>query len=219
MGRTDSANLRYGLFAPMMLAQGTRLSHTPSCMGEQMVRRDQVNWRMPLYAVLSATLVMLLLFVYDKDPVLSYLFLIVPLGCLAFLILLVVAIIKRTRKTFFMLLTVVAFVFAAGALLKTQTLIRPSLRWLLWSRHLKAEVLAQPTQANEELKHIEWDGWGGAPVGDWTVYVVYDPTDSLSDAAKIGWSGTYKRYKGVPCEVESVRRLESHWYSVVLGMN
>lgn len=168
-----------------------------------------------MYAVLCAILVTLLLFVYDKDPFLTYLFLVVPIGCLAFFLVLLFAIAKKTRKSFSILLTVVAFVFAAGALLKTQNVLRPSLRWLLWSRHLKAEVLAQPTPANEELKHIEWDGWGGAPVGDWTVYVVYDPTDSLSEAAKSGWSGTYKKYKGIPCEVETIRRLESHWYSVV----
>ena len=37
--------------------------------------------------------------------------------------------------------------------------------------------------------------------------------------AKAGRSGSYKRLKGIPCEVDSVRRLEPHWYSVVLGVN
>jgi hypothetical protein len=188
-------------------------------MIEREAGRDHLSWRMLLYAVLFAISVMLLLFVYDKDPLVSYLFLMLPAGCLAFLVVLVVAIFKRTRKSFSLVLAVVAFVFAAGALLTTQNIVRPSLRWLVWSRRLKAEVLAQATPVNEEFKHIEWDGWGGAPVGDWTAYVVYDPTDSLSVAAKSVGSGTYKRYKGIPCEVESVRRLESHWYSVVLGMN
>ena len=118
-----------------------------------------------------------------------------------------------------MLLAAVMFLFVAGAMLKTQEVVRPSLRWRLWSRRIKAQVLAQPTTPNEELKHIEWDGWGGTPVGDWTAYVVYDPTDSLSASAKDGRWASYKRLKGIPCEVDSVRRLEPHWYSVVLGMN
>jgi hypothetical protein len=28
------------------------------------------------------------------------------------------------------------------------------------------------SKANGQFKHIEWDGWGGGPVGDWTAYVV-----------------------------------------------
>jgi hypothetical protein len=134
-------------------------------------------------------------------------------------LLLMVAISKRTRQSLSILLAAVAFLFAAGAMLKTQEGLRPSLRWGLWSRRLKAQVLAQPSAPNEELKHIEWDGWGGAPVGDWTAYIVYDPTDSLAVEAKAERSGSYKRIKGIPCEVDSVRRLEAHWYSVVLGMN
>jgi hypothetical protein len=62
------------------------------------------------------------------------------------------------------------------------------------------------------LKHIEWDGWGGTS-GDWTVYVVFDPTDSLSTAASHGSSG---KFDGIPCNLDEVRRLESDWYSVTL---
>ncbi len=83
-------------------------------------------------------------------------------------------------------------------------------RWLVWSRSYKAEVLAQPNLANEELKHIEWDAWGWAGM-DTTVYLVFDPTDSLSQAASNRQPG---KYSGIPCEVFLVRRLESHWYTV-----
>jgi hypothetical protein len=83
-------------------------------------------------------------------------------------------------------------------------------RWLVWSRSYKAEVLAQPNSANEELKHIEWDGWGWAGM-DTTVYLVFDPTESLSQAASNRRPG---KYRGIPCEVFLVRRLESHWYTV-----
>jgi len=181
---------------------------------------DRFNWRMLFYAAIAAIVVMLLLFVYGSDPALDYLFFIVPTVCLMILALLLVVVIrKRTRKHLSMLLAALVFLFAAGAMLKTQEELRPSLRWGLWSQRLKAQVLAQPSASNEELKHIEWDGWGGAPVGDWTAYIVYDPTDSLAVEAKAGRSGSYKKLKGIPCEIDSVRRLEAHWYSVVLGVN
>lgn len=184
-----------------------------------MAGAGRFNWRMLFYAAIAAIVVMLLLFVYGSDPALDYLFFIVPTVCLTILVLLLVVISKRTRQSLSMLLAVVVFLFAAGAMLKTQEELRPSLRWGLWSRRLKAQVLAQPSASNEELKHIEWDGWGGTPVGDWTAYIVYDPTDSLAVEVKAGRSGSYKRLKGIPCEVDSVHRLEAHWYSVVLGMN
>ena len=180
----------------------------------------RINWRMLSCAAIGAIVVMLLLFVYGSDPALDYVFFIVPTVCLTILVLLLVVIIRKTtRQSLSMLLAAVVFLVAATGMLKTQQELRPSLRWGLWSRRLKAEVLLQPSASNEELKHIEWDGWGGAPVGDWTAYIVYDPTDSLAVEANSGRSGSYKKIKGIPCEVDSVRLLEAHWYSVVLGMN
>ena len=83
-------------------------------------------------------------------------------------------------------------------------------RWLLRASHYKAEVLAQPDSDNRQLKHIEWDGWGWAGQ-DTTVYLVFDPTDSLSKAASTHQPGTYN---GIPCEVFVIRRLETNWYTV-----
>ena len=83
-----------------------------------------------------------------------------------------------------------------------------SARWLIGSSHYKAEVLAEPSPANGELKHIEWDGWGWAGM-DTTIYLVFDPTDSLSRAN--GHSG---KFVGIPCEVLLVKRLEAKWYTV-----
>jgi hypothetical protein len=88
--------------------------------------------------------------------------------------------------------------------------IGSSARWLVRSHDYKAEVLAQPGSANRELKHVEWDGWGWAGQ-DTVVYVVFDPRDSLSQAAISHQPG---KYDGIPCEVFLVRRLESHWYTV-----
>ena len=87
--------------------------------------------------------------------------------------------------------------------------IRTATRWFVWSHRYKAEVLAQPN-ATGELKHIEWDGWGWAGQ-DTTVYLVFDPTDSLSTASRNHRPG---KFNGIPCEVPVVDRMEKNWYAV-----
>jgi hypothetical protein len=89
-----------------------------------------------------------------------------------------------------------------------------SARWLAKSQKYKSEVMAQPMAAGE-LKHIEWDGWGWAGQ-DTTVYLVYDPTDSLAGAAKGQKPG---KFNGIPCEVFRIRRLDSYWYTVQFYTN
>ena len=88
--------------------------------------------------------------------------------------------------------------------------VRTATRWFASSIRYKAEVLAQPVSADGSLKHIEWDGWGWAGQ-DTTVYLVFDPADSLSAAARNHQGG---KFGGLPCEVYSVSKLESHWYTV-----
>ena len=83
-------------------------------------------------------------------------------------------------------------------------------RWLVWSRSYKAEVFAQRNPANGELKHIEWDGWGWGGE-DTTVYLVFDPTDSLSAASQEHRPG---KFNGIPCEVPLIERMEKNWYVV-----
>jgi hypothetical protein len=87
--------------------------------------------------------------------------------------------------------------------------IRSAARWFVWSHRYKAEVLAEPN-ATGELKHIEWDGWGWAGQ-DTTVYLVFDPTDSLSTAWRNHRPG---KFNGIPCEVPVVDRMEKSWYAV-----
>jgi len=179
--------------------------------------KDHFSWRPPLYVVAGVSIVLLSLFVIGADAALLYVFIIAPMICLICVILLVAATIrKRPRQCLSMLLTIVVFLAGSGLLIKNQRTLRPTLRWLLWSHRYKAEVLAQAAPANGELKHIEWDGRGGALVDDWTAYVVFDPTDSLSAAAK---SRSHGKFSGIPCNVDRVRRLESHWYSVELAVN
>jgi hypothetical protein len=89
--------------------------------------------------------------------------------------------------------------------------IRSATKWFMWSQSYKREVLAQSGGTARELKHIEWDGWGFPGAGDTTVYLVYDPTDSLSAAAKSHQPG---KFVGIPCTVPLVSHLESQWYAV-----
>jgi len=103
-----------------------------------------------------------------------------------------------------------AFIVISAALAWNFYAVRTTTRWLVWSRSYKSEVLAQPPSANGQLKHIEWDGWGWAGQ-DTTVYLIFDPTDSLSTAARRHRPG---KFSGIPCEVFLVSRLESHWYTV-----
>jgi hypothetical protein len=90
--------------------------------------------------------------------------------------------------------------------------IRSAARWLIWSHDYKAEVLARPEPLKGELRHIEWDG-GGMFAQDWSVFLVFDPTDSLAGPARRLQSG---RLNGIPCggEVGLVRRMDSQWYIV-----
>ena len=93
--------------------------------------------------------------------------------------------------------------------------VRAAIKWFVRSHDYKAQVLAQPTYASGSLKHIEWDGWGWAGQ-DTTVYLVFDPTDSLTAAATRNEAG---KPHGLPCEVARVVRLESHWYTVQMYTN
>lgn len=94
--------------------------------------------------------------------------------------------------------------------------IRTATKWFMWPQRYKSEVLAQPASTSGELKHIDWDGWGFPGAGDTNVYLVFDPTDSLSVAAADHAPG---KFNGIPCEVAQVHQLESHWYTVQFYTN
>jgi hypothetical protein len=108
-------------------------------------------------------------------------------------------------------LSVVVIYWAISAVLVgNYSAVRDAARWLVWSHDYKARVLAQRASENGGLKHVDWDGWGMF-AQDTSVFLVFDPTDSLSTAAMSHQPG---KFNGIPCEVSLVRRLESHWYSV-----
>lgn len=96
--------------------------------------------------------------------------------------------------------------------LRTGPELRSRGRWLLNSSEYKAKVMTSAQGRPDELKHMDWEGWGFPGAGDTNTYLVFDPVDALAAAANGGHSN---RYPGIPCEVVSVRRLESHWYVVL----
>jgi hypothetical protein len=107
-------------------------------------------------------------------------------------------------------LVLLLFVVVASVLIWNYSAVQTDSRRLLSSRHYKTDILSRPAPPDGELKHVIWDawGWGGENT---TVYLVFDPTDSVSLAAATHKSG---KFAGIPCDVSKVTRLESQWYVV-----
>lgn len=145
-----------------------------------------------------------------------YLLAVAILGTLA--LLLAIALRRGRGRRVMSVAVFGAFLTVTAGMVILQWHTRPHLLWLIWSHRYKSEVLVESTAGNGEFKHMEWDGdgWGDGVSGDWMGYVVYDPSDSLSAATK---NNVPREYKGIPCKVILVRRLERQWYSVVLDMN
>jgi hypothetical protein len=168
-------------------------------------KRDRLGWRMPVYGALAAILVSLPLLISSIEDL--YFFLIMPGLALMGICVLIYA---GIRKDLALAVTVPIFWAISAVMLLYNFPIRTSARWLLWSGHYKNEVLAEPVQTNGDLKHIEWDGWGWGGQ-DTTVFLVFDPENSLT-----GQNNQSGKLKGIPCEVDDVRRMDSHWYIVVI---
>src|ERR1700720_952006 len=99
------------------------------------------------------------------------------------------------------------FIFSFAAMLVGWNFyaFRTAAKWTLSSGSYKSKVLAETPPSHGEFKHIEWDGWGWAGQ-DTTVYLVFDPENTLSAAAKRHQPG---KFSGIPCEVPVVNRVES----------
>lgn len=176
-----------------------------------------MNWRFILTGTAVAILLLFSLFLFSNDPTVYELYLITPCVALLILVLLLLLATPRTRRTSAKLLLATAAFIATGAFgSRFEAKLRPAIRWALLSRKLKSQVLRQAAQPSGTFKHIEWDGWGGAPVGDWTAYVVFDPADSLKTVTSRLHPGVVR---GIPCDVLRVQRLEPRWYSVTLEVN
>ncbi len=136
----------------------------------------------------------------------AYFLLIAP--CIA-LVMLVIALRRRTLTT---CLTFTLFSLLTWVCFKDNYALRAHGRWLWMARTSKALVLAQPRSLTGELRHVEWDGWGFAGVGNTNVYLVYDPEDLIGTALK---QKQPRRVKGVLCEFDKGYRLERSWYALV----
>ncbi|MFZ1918549.1 MAG: hypothetical protein WAU58_13325 [Terriglobales bacterium] len=173
-------------------------------------REDQFNWRLSLYAALGAFIVLIPVAIWTSEE-LFYVLVVAPI--ISFLLCFFVlgaAVHKKLRTCLSLLLMLVVYWAVSAALIMNYQSVRSAARWSLWSRYYKADVLEQPDSRNGYLKHVEWDGWGMFAQNTY-VFLVFDPTDSLGAAAKNHRPG---KFNGIPCEVDRVRRLESHWYSV-----
>lgn len=181
-------------------------------MIETAVGANRFNWRLPLYAAVGALIVFLpfIIYAYDIGEFL-YLLIGIPIVSLAFL----VAVVFFTKRRLAVLSMLIVYWAVTLVLFRYSFDLRSAGRWLLWSKDYKAVVRAQPESPNGELRHIAWDGWGWGG-NDTTVYLVYDPADSLSATANGHSSG---KFNGIPCKVPRVRRLESRWYFVVFYTN
>jgi hypothetical protein len=156
---------------------------------------------------------------YDFGVFLFLVFFLTPAVMMSSLVLLVVAVFSKMNRRFCLSALAVLMTFV-GTLLAAdlggrQREIRWSAMWLYRSRELKGKVLAQPEPPPGELRSFDWDGWGWAGQ-DTEAYLVFDPIDSLSVAARSGRPG---KFPGIPCKVPQVYRLESHWYSVLYYTN
>jgi hypothetical protein len=167
-------------------------------------------WRLFWFVTLSVFVASFALAVCQPDTAdLLYLFEAGPLLLVLSAALLVYAVKGKSRRISMLTLAFAWLVFLPFFVYRRQ--IRTVVRWSLWSRQYKTTLLANQTSSEAELKHMEWDGWGWAGM-DTTVYLVFDPTNSLSSAASRHLDG---KFAGIPCGVAEVSRLESQWYAVM----
>jgi hypothetical protein len=175
------------------------------------------DWRVLLITAAVACVAVLYVIVYGGDfGILMYVVGVAGIGTFALLVAL--AVLKSGKQRVTAIAVFLCFVVVTAVLLFNEARIRTPLCWMLWSQRYKREVLALPDPKNGEFRHVEWDGdgWGGAPVGDWMGYLIFDPNDSLRPFNN---AGVHQRADGIPCKVVAVRRLEKQWYSVVFDMN
>lgn len=173
------------------------------------------SWKFSIGAAIAAAVVYLGLLCGASFDLHSFLYLYLLLPFLTILIFVVAAIpifLKKKVHWRSILSAVVAY-WAVSILLHHWCFtLRPHLRWLLFSNEFKAQVLAQGRNSSGQLRHIEWDGWGGFGA-DTNVYLVYDEQNTIAQVLRTRNSG---RFPGIPCEAARVIQVSPKWYSVVL---
>jgi hypothetical protein len=176
-------------------------------------KRERFDWRSPLYAAVGALIFFVPVVIWGGDFFqFLYLLVIVPIVTVIGLVFVAVAAARKNAlRSVATLSMLVVYCAVSWGLFRNAFELRTTARWLFGSKDYKARVLAQPDSADGQLKHIEWDSWGFAGA-DSIAYLVFDPSDSLSTAANSRAPG---KDSGLPCKVWRVRRLESHYYTVL----
>ncbi len=178
--------------------------------GMREAKGSDFNWWLPVSGACGAVILLLPTLIWGNDA--GAFFASVPLAVLIAVVLLAVALTRLRRQSLAVAAMIFVFMVFVFSLFRASDYLRTTTRWLTHSRSYKMQVLNQPRPSDGNLKHIEWDGWGFPGAGDTTVYLVNDPSDRLQEAITKRFPG---KFSGIPCEVVRVRRLESHWYTVL----
>jgi hypothetical protein len=190
-------------------------------MAEEPFRADRSRWRLVYYAAIVALVIFVPIAISNRDTFLFVsIFFIAPILLiisLAWITWMVRAAVRDQHRQYLPVLASLLIIWAIPMSLCLYERNHPfefreTVRWMVHSRKYKSEVLAQPTSDKTELRHIEWDASGFAGIGNDTVFLVFDPQDTLSMAAQ---RGAPSKISGIACEIRSIRRLESHWYAVL----
>jgi hypothetical protein len=168
--------------------------------------KSRVRWMLALTAVVLLSLE-LFLTLFTIDLIEWFCLIVITVIVLG---LLVLAFFTKRLSASTAIATFIVYCLTTGIVVVHRNEIRTNTRWFLWSKRYRAQVLATAA-TNGELKHIEWDGWGFAGA-DTTVYLVFDPSDSLLTGAE---DHSFGKFAGIPCKVPFVHQLEAHWYTVL----
>ena len=172
---------------------------------------ERFNWHLPLYALIGAVVAFSANLIPSVDlAFLLYLFVAIPLVTLTLIVVAMLTFDRQRRQTPAIATMFFVYCLVTWGMWRNSSNLRDIGRWFFSAKHYKAEVLAQPTPLSG-LKHWEWESSGFAGVANRSVYVVYDPDDSLKLAAR---HNTPIKAIGLPCVVPRVVRLERDWYSV-----
>lgn len=169
---------------------------------------NQSVWRLFSFVMLAFVVSFAFAVCQSDNALFLNLFVGTPLLLVPSIVLLVHAVKRKNWRISMLALAVVWLVFVSFFVYQGQ--IRTAVRWSLWSHQYKKTLFTQQTSSEAELKHMVWDDWGWGGINN-TMYLVFDPTDSLSSAASTHQSG---KFAGIPCGVPKVSRLENQWYAV-----
>jgi hypothetical protein len=172
---------------------------------------DYFGWRIPVCAaILAFTSITALAVSVNYTTAFFLCLLVIPIGLFVSVCALLMPVAdRRYRFAFSMLCIFPALIGGSDVGLRVGVANKSNVRWLFQAKRYKTEVLKQPVLEDGMLRHVEWDGWGFAG-SDTTEYLVYDPSDSLPHRTT-----SPGRFKGIPCEVPDVKRMDTHWYIVL----